>query len=152
MKQGGKILKINIEQSEDFNEVEISIKCPSIDERLENLISTIRLYGSSIIGKKDNKTYFLKPEEILYFDTVDEKVFIYTIDSIYETNLKLYVLEERFEGTSIIRVNKATILNLMKVESISPLLNGKIEAQLQNGEKIIISRQYVSKLKQKLDF
>lgn len=145
-------MKITIEQSEDFNEVEINIKCHSLDERLENLISTIQLYGSSISGRKDNKTYFLKMEEILYFDTVDEKVFIYTNDSVYETNLKLYALEERFEGTSIIRVNKSTILNLMKVESVSPLLNGKIEAQLQNGEKIIISRQYVSKLKQKLDF
>ena len=145
-------MKINIEQSEDFNEVEINIKCHSFDERLDNLISTIRLYGSSISGKKDNKIYFLKLDEILYFDTVDEKVFIYTNDSVYETNLKLYALEERFEGTSIIRVSKSTILNLMKVESVTPLLNGKIEAQLQNGEKVIISRQYVSKLKQKLDF
>jgi DNA-binding LytR/AlgR family response regulator len=145
-------LKINIEQSEDFNDVEINIKCRNLDERLENLISTIRLYGSSVSGKKDNKTYFLKLEDILYFDTVDEKVFIYTLDSVYETTLKLYALEERFEGTSILRVSKSTILNLMKVESVSPLLNGKIEAELQNGEKIIISRQYVSKLRQKLDF
>jgi DNA-binding LytR/AlgR family response regulator len=145
-------LKITIEQLEDFNDVEISIKCHSVDERLENLISTIRLYGSSISGRKDNKTCFLKLEDVLYFDTVDEKVFIYTLDSVYETNLKLYALEERFEGTSIIRVSKSIILNLMKVESVSPLLNGKIEAELQNGEKIIISRQYVSKLRQKLDF
>jgi DNA-binding LytR/AlgR family response regulator len=145
-------LRITIEQLEDFNDVEINIKCHSVDERLENLISTIRLYGSSISGRKDNKTYFLKLEDILYFDTVDEKVFIYTLDSVYETNLKLYALEERFEGTSIIRVSKSIILNLMKVESVSPLLNGKIEAELQNGEKIIISRQYVSRLRQKLDF
>ncbi|MDF2840081.1 MAG: response regulator receiver protein [Clostridia bacterium] len=145
-------MRITIEQLEDFNDVEINIKCHSVDERLENLISTIRLYGSSISGRKDNKTYFLKLEDILYFDTVDEKVFIYTLDSVYETNLKLYALEERFEGTSIIRVSKSIILNLMKVESVSPLLNGKIEAELQNGEKIIISRQYVSRLRQKLDF
>lgn len=145
-------MRITIEQLEDFNDVEINIKCHSVDERLENLISTIRLYGSSISGRKDNKTYFLKLEDVLYFDTVDEKVFIYTLDSVYETNLKLYALEERFEGTSIIRVSKSIILNLMKVESVSPLLNGRIEAELQNGEKIIISRQYVSKLRQKLDF
>jgi DNA-binding LytR/AlgR family response regulator len=145
-------LIINIDQSEEFVDIEINIKCPIVDERLENLISTIRLYGSSISGRKDNKTYFINQEDILYFDTVDEKVFIYTIDCVYETNLKLYAIEERFEGTSIIRVNKSTILNLMKVENISPLFNGKIEAQLQNGEKIVISRQYVSKLKQKIDF
>lgn len=145
-------MKINIEQSDVYNEVEITIKCNKIDENLEKLLSSIRLYNSTISGKKDDKTYFLKPEEVLYFDTVDEKVFIYTIDSIYETNLKLYEIEERFSGTSIIRVSKSTVLNLLKIDYVSPLSNGRIEAMLQNGEKVIISRQYVPVFKNKLGY
>jgi len=86
-------LKINIEQSSLYNEVEITIKCNSIDESLEKLISSLRLYSSTISGKKDDKVYFLRPEDVLYFDTVDEKVFIYTADSIFETSLKLYEIE-----------------------------------------------------------
>jgi len=145
-------LKINIEQSSLYNEVEITIKCNSIDESLEKLISSLRLYSSTISGKKDDKVYFLRPEDVLYFDTVDEKVFIYTADSIFETSLKLYEIEERFIGTSIIRVNKSTVLNLIKIDYVSPLLNGRIQAVLQNGEKVIISRQYVSAFKKKLGF
>lgn len=149
---GRSVLKINIEQSGEFSEVEITIKCSCIDEDLERIISRLRLYGSAVSARKDDKVYFLKPEDILYFDTVDEKVFIYTIDSVYETNLKLYELEERFTGTGIIRVNKSTVLNLMKINYVSPLLNGRIEAVLQNGEKVIISRQYVPLFKKKLGF
>ena len=145
-------MKIIIEQSNIYSEVEITIKCNSIDESLEKLISSIRLYSSTISGKKDDKIYFLKPEDVLYFDTVDEKVFIYTVDNVYETNLKLYEIEERFSDTSILRVNKSTVLNLIKIDHVSPLLNGRIEAMLQNGEKVIISRQYVPAFKSKLGY
>lgn len=145
-------MKINIEQSDVYDEVEITIKCNKIDESLEKLLSSIRLYNSTISGKKDDKIYFLKPEEVLYFDTVDERVFIYTIDNVYETNLKLYEIEERFSGTSIIRVSKSTVLNVLKIDCVSPLSNGRIEAMLQNGERIIISRQYVPVFKNKLNY
>lgn len=146
------LLKINIEQSNDYSEVEITIKCNNIDENLEKLISRIRLYSSTISGKKGNKVYFLKLEDVLYFDTVDEKVFIYTSDSVYETNMKLYEIEERFAATSVIRVSKSIVLNLIKIDYVSPLLNGRIEAVLQNGEKVIISRQYVPAFKSKLGY
>ncbi len=145
-------MKINIEKSSAYTEVEITIKCSNIDESLERLISSIRLYNSTICGKKDDKVYFLKPEEVLYFDTVDEKVFIYTADNVYETNLKLYEIEERFCNTSIIRVSKSTVLNLIKIDYVRTLLNGRIEAVLQNGEKVIISRQYVPAFKNKLGY
>ena len=145
-------MKINIDQSNNYSEVEITIKCNNIDERLEKLISSIRLYSSTISGKREDKIYFLKPEDVYYFDTVDEKVFIYTAHEVYETSLKLYELEERFAGTSIIRISKSTILNLMKIEYVSSLLNGRIEAVLQNGEKVIISRQYVQAFKTKLGY
>lgn len=143
-------MKINIEQSSLHNEVEITIKCNSIDESLEKLISSLRLYSSTISGKKDDKVYFLRPEDVFYFDTVDEKTFIYTADSVFETSLKLYEIEERFIGTSIIRISKSTVLNLIKIDYVSPLLNGRIQTVLQNGEKVIISRQYVSAFKNKL--
>jgi len=41
---------------------------------------------------------------------------------------------------------------LIKIDYVSPLLNGRIQAVLQNGEKVIISRQYVSAFKKKLGF
>ena len=145
-------MRIIVEQSSIYSEVEITIKCNGIDESLEKLISSIRLYNSTISGKKEGKVYFLKQKDVLYFDTVDEKVFIYTGDSIYETNLKLYEIEERFVGTSIIRVSKSTVLNLLKIDYVAPLINGRIGAVLQNGEKVIISRQYVQVFKSKLGY
>lgn len=145
-------MKIKIDQSNAYEEVEISIKCKMIDENLEKLISGLRLFNSTISGKRDEKTYIIKLEDVLYFDTVDEKVFIYTADGVYETVLRLYEIEDRFAETSMLRISKSAVLNINKIEYVSPLLNGRIEAVLQNGEKIIISRQYVPVFKRKLGY
>lgn len=48
------------------------------------------------------------------------------------------------------RASKSTIINISKIESVSPIFYGKFEALLQNGEKIFISRQYVPVFKKKL--
>jgi DNA-binding LytR/AlgR family response regulator len=143
-------LKINIDRSDEYNEIEITIKCRTIDEKLEKVISNIRLYNKSISGKKNGSVYFLDPEDVFYIDTVDERVFIYTKDSMYETSLKLYEIEEQLMGSSIIRVNKSMILNLMKISHITPLLNGRMAAALENGEKVVVTRQYVPAFKRKL--
>lgn len=53
-------------------------------------------------------------------------------------------------GTDFIRISKSMILNLNKVERFVPSLGGRIEAVLKNGEKAVISRQYVPEVKKRL--
>ena len=143
-------LKISIEESESKNEIEVLIKCRKKNEKVDKLISAIQLSSLTIIGRSEGITYFLLLEDVLYIDTVDEKVFLYTSDKVYETNLRLYEIEEMSLHTGMIRVNKSTIMNLIKVDHVSPMLNGRIQAVLINGETIIISRQYVRNFKKKL--
>lgn len=53
-------------------------------------------------------------------------------------------------GWMFVRVSKSVILNVNKIKSLAPAFGGRYEALLKNGEKIIISRQYVSSLKEVL--
>ena len=46
-----------------------------------------------------------------------------------------------------IRCSKSVLLNLMQLESISPALNGRFFAHMNNKETVMISRAYVPKLK-----
>ena len=48
------------------------------------------------------------------------------------------------------RISKSCILNVMTLKNVRALLNGKMEAELENGEKVIVTRHYVETLKQKL--
>ncbi|MBC1621334.1 LytTR family transcriptional regulator [Listeria welshimeri] len=100
--------------------------------------------------KKDGETYLLEPKVILYFEAVENKIFVYTEEEVYETNWKLYELEKRFDESSFFRCSKSMILNIEWIEKVAPGFNGRFEASLLNNEKVIISRQYAKVLKQKL--
>jgi len=143
-------LKLIIEDNSNVEETEITIKCREIDGDLSKLIETIRLFANTIPGKKDGANFFVGLSDILYFETTDNRMFFYTENEFYETTLRLYEIEERFKESSFIRVSKSFIVNLSKVGNIRSETNGRLIAELVNGEKIIISRQYVPFIKKKL--
>ncbi len=143
-------MKITILDKAPEEEDEIIIKCQSLDDDIRLLIERIKNHRQKITFQKDSKIVFAELTDILYFESVDDKVFAYTSDAVLETKLKLYQLEEDFLPQNFLRVNKAVIMNLDKVESLSPAFGGRFEAVLKNGYKVIISRNYVSSLKKKL--
>ncbi|MCR4736008.1 MAG: LytTR family transcriptional regulator DNA-binding domain-containing protein [Treponema sp.] len=143
-------MKITILDKTPEEEDEIIIKCQKLDDDIKLLIERIKNHKEKITFQKDSKIIFTELNDILYFESVDDKVFAYTPDQVLETKLKLYQLEESFLSQDFLRVNKAVIMNLNKVESLSPAFGGRFEALLKNGYKVIISRNYVPFLKKKL--
>lgn len=92
----------------------------------------------------------IEPKQVYYFEAVDNRVFAYCEKWVFEIKKKLYELERQFENTDFIRVSKSVIVNLTKIQRLTPAFNSRFEALLKNGEKIIISRQYVPDMKKKL--
>lgn len=142
-------MKFIINQSSQYTETEIIVNCGVVDERLEKLIMLIRLHSFSVMAKKDNQSFAVRLEEIFYFETVDDKTFIYLSDDVFETDLKLYELENQLSDSRFVRISKSSILNIEQLKSVKALLNGKYEATLKNDEKILISRHYVPGFKEK---
>ncbi|MGG3453092.1 putative HTH-type transcriptional regulator [compost metagenome] len=145
-------MKLIIEQSLDHEDVEITIKCQLIDADLEKLIAQIRLYGFSIMGKKDGAVHPLRPEDIFYFESIDDKTFAYCEKDVYDCSLKLYELEQQLAKADFVRISKSCIMNIAKLSSVRALINGRFEARLQNGEKLVINRHYVQGFKEKFNF
>lgn len=50
----------------------------------------------------------------------------------------------------LFRCSKSMVLNAEKIDYILPSFSGRFEAVLENGEKVIVSRQYVADLKRLL--
>ncbi|MEG2872119.1 LytTR family DNA-binding domain-containing protein, partial [Carnobacterium sp.] len=99
---------------------------------------------------KEKKIKQLSLNDIFYFEAVDNKTFVYSATDVYQTNLKLYELEVRLTNSYFIRTSKSLILNVMKIEHVTPAFNSRFEAELENKEKIIISRKFAPLLKKKL--
>ncbi|BCN30635.1 LytTR family DNA-binding domain-containing protein [Anaeromicropila herbilytica] len=143
-------MKLNIHQSFEYEETEITIHCNTINPELQKIIDQIRLLSFSIKGRIDQTIYQIALENILYFDCVDNKTFIYCEDKTLETDEKLYELEDKLKNTSFVRISKSCIVNTSKVVCINPIASEKYEIQLVNNEKVIISRHYMPYFKKKI--
>lgn len=128
----------------------VEIRCHQVDDSIEEIVTFIKSRQGSLSGSKDGGIYEIPIMDVLYIESVDNRTFLYTQDHTYESKQKIYELEEVLESRHFIRISKASIVNLLKIQSIRPALNGRFSAILCNGEEIIISRKYVAKFKKTL--
>ena len=143
-------MKLIVEEDDSLKETEITIKCREKNEKINKLIEMISTYYINVTGKKDGENYRLSLDDIYYFEAVENRVFAYVKKDVYEVNYKIVELEEVLKNTSFIRVSRTVILNILKIERVSTLVNGRILACLDNGEKMIITRLYAKEFKRKL--
>jgi DNA-binding LytR/AlgR family response regulator len=143
-------MKVIIENVPPGGEPEIIIKCNEPDDAIMQLIYSIKPASKTLIGITDLQMHTIDPIDVFYFESVDNRVFIYCQEKVFESRLRLYEIEKEYGSWDFFRATKSTILNIAKIKSVSPILYGRFEALLQNGEKAYISRQYVPMLKKKL--
>ncbi len=143
-------MKITIVDIAAEEEEEIIIKCHRMDEDLMQLLRGLKQGSDTLNVYQDGKIYRIKTADVYYFESVDQKVFAYCRQEVYEIKSRLYELEGMLSPRDFLRATKSTILNLNHIRQLSPAFNGRFEALLKNGEKMIISRQYVADLKKKL--
>ena len=134
----------------DVDETEIVVNCKKGDSDVFRMLAILRSFDQKLTGTKEGHTFILDATDVLYCDSVDKKTFIYTIDGVYETPLRLYELEDRLASGDFFRASKQNIINLSKIVSLRPEISGRIEVTLQSRERLFVSRQYVPVLKSKL--
>ena len=140
-----KILKIARTEPE-----ELEIRCHEETEEVKDIVMFVKSRQGKLTGILEGKQYEIPVADVYYVETVDNAVFIYGQENVYEAKQKLYELEGILRDKYFIRVSKSLILNLMKIKAIKPALNGRYSAILQSGEEVIISRKYVAQLKRAL--
>ncbi len=140
-------MKVRIKQISDKADECLVIECVEVTPDIESIRSYALTKGTTLNGSIDERIYQFNLSEVFYFEAVDERVFAYTTSKSYELKIRLYELENAYADKHFIRCSKSFIINLMKLDSISPALNGRFTAHMKNGEKIIISRQYVPEIK-----
>jgi len=139
-------VKIIIEIPKDGDEDEIIVRCRNLSPEIVQMLNKIRPQ-ELLIAYINNEVHRLHPSDVFYIESVNNKTFLYGEANVYESKHKLYELEEMLQNNDFLRVSKSLIINLNKLKSFSPAISGRLEAILTNGERIIISRQYVSALK-----
>jgi len=142
-----KITILDKEHSEDENE--IIVKCDALDDGIIKLLNALKNEKNKLSLYKDSVINLVDEADILYFESVDDRVFAYTANQVYECHQKLYQLEEELPS-DFLRANKSVIVNINRIKNLLPDFGGRIEATLCNDCKVIFSRMYVPVLKKHL--
>lgn len=136
------------EERAHIRAVEVSEEIRSAVDLLENNCRSIAVSRADE-EKNPGESYMLGTNLIYYTESIDKRTYVYTKEACYETKYRLYELEELLSA-GFLRVSKSMVVNIRKIRSVKSELNGRMTAELLNGEKIVISRSYVKDLKRKL--
>lgn len=143
-------MKIEINVNGECKDTEIKISCARLTPEIEKILATLRMLNRQLTADKEGEVYLLDVYDVIYAESIDRKTFIYTEKEVYESDFKLYELEQQLEECGFFRANKSCVVQLKCIRSLKMDLNRKIRATLENGEQIMISRQYAEELKKKL--
>ena len=143
-------MKISINIDPSLNDTEIVVNCSALTPETESIIAALRIMDSQITVIKDDESYILDISKIAYIESVDRKTFVYTDSECYETRMKLYEMEERLCGSGFLRISKSCLVRLRYIRSIKAELDRRLRLTLENGEQMIVSRQYADELKRRL--
>lgn len=141
-------MKLILQEDKSLKETIIDITYSVLDRRVQKVIEIVETFPFQLEGKKEERVHLLDSPDIYYIESVDNISFLYTESDVFESKEKLYVLENILRNSSFIRINKSTILNMDYLQSVRPLPNYRLEANLKNRENLIISRHYLKDVKQ----
>ena len=140
-------MTVTIRTNEDE---EILLFVHSLDSPVISMLQPLADLKPAFFTDENGRKVKVAIPDILYFEAVDKKTFVYLNDAVYETPDRLYQIEEKYQRFDFCRVSKSVVLNLKKIAKIYPVFSGKFEVLLDNEEKLSISRSYVKALKQQL--
>lgn len=113
----------------------------------DNLVKKIGRMDISLVGRMDERNINISLSDIYYIENVDRKLFIYTEDEVYRLDGSMADVESRIYDSSMVRISRTCIMNSDYLKEIRQIRNSHLEAVMDNGEKLIVSRKYLQDIK-----
>ena len=139
-------MKLTARKDENLDNDYVDVRYRELTPAIHKIFQICEDASFILLCERDDATYRVDVDDILYIEWVDSKSCVYTKDEIYVMSAPLNQLEETLKGRHFIRISKMALVNLYKIKSVSNGLNFRLTAEMTNGENVIISRHYRSAL------
>ncbi len=139
-------MKIQIEQISS-GEDEITIKYRELTPKIQRILDVVNAGSTKLYGKLEGETVSINPSDILYIESVDEKTFAYTKKDVVRLDGSLAGMLEVLDDIRFFRCSKSMIINIEKVERLKSMSSNRIDATIEGGEHVLISRTYASEFR-----
>lgn len=143
-------MKVSLEQDFTREDIEVLIRYASMNQTVRKLEHMIQSMDRMVKCSLDSMEIQVGAGDIFYIESVDKRTFVYGESRVYRSEKRLYQLLEELADAGFVQVSKSCILNVNVLESIRSLRNSRMEATLSNGEKVTVTRKYVSAIREKL--
>ncbi|MCR5279090.1 MAG: LytTR family transcriptional regulator DNA-binding domain-containing protein [Lachnospiraceae bacterium] len=134
----------------DEGEESVVIRYREMTPDLGRIIGILNSDGGKLWGRTDNEKIQIDLDEILYLESVDDRVFAYTSDKTIRIDKTLNSFMSEVGSDIFFRCSKAMIINVNRVKSLKSLSSNRIDATMEGGEHILISRRYASEFRKLL--
>lgn len=131
-------------------EEEVIIHYIEMTPEIERMIRLLHGEQRKLIGWDEKTSVILEPQDILYIESVDGRTFAYMEKQVLKLEDTLNQLEQILNDINFFRCSKSMIINIDKVRTLRSMPSNRIDATMQNGEHIVISRTYASDFRKRL--
>jgi DNA-binding LytR/AlgR family response regulator len=144
-----KSMKIDIKQIPEGEEY-VTIRYKDLTPSMKKVIGILEGTDDKLWGKTDTGTEGTRVGKLLYLESVDDKVFAYTGDKVLKIDGTLNSFMTDYDDGSFFRCSKSMVINVNRVKALKSLSSNRIDATMEGGEHIIISRRYASEFRRLL--
>jgi DNA-binding LytR/AlgR family response regulator len=127
----------------------VTIEYPEYTESVKGLIKRIRSLDLSFSAFADDRQIRISMSDVYYLETVDRKVFLYTQGDVYRLDASMTEIDKITEDSDLVRISRTCVMNTAHLTEIRQLKNSHLEAMLDNGERLIVSRKYLRDIKRR---
>lgn len=139
-------MKLTLQQITSGSD-EVIVRYRELNEEIEEIIRRIKQHSDRIYAACDGQAVILRPDDILYLESVDERVWAYTAKVTASVPLTLAAAERMYADCGFFRCSKSMVINIFHIEYLRSIPGGRVDVTMDNGEHVVISRRYVKALR-----
>ena len=134
-------MKIDIQKITEGEE-SIVIRYKDPNPAVDRIIGILEGGDGKLWGRTETGSVSIDLKDILYLETVDDKLFVYTTKVVAKIEGSLVSFMNDVKDEMFFRCSKSMIINVGKVRALKSLSSNRIDATMEGGEHIMISRRY----------
>ncbi|MBR5358948.1 MAG: LytTR family transcriptional regulator DNA-binding domain-containing protein [Clostridiales bacterium] len=127
----------------------VTIEYPEYTESVKGLIRKIESLDVSFSVTAEDRQMRIARSDVYYLEIVDRKAFLYTEKDVFRLDASMQEILNLTLDSDLVRISRTCIMNTSHLTEIRQLKNSHLEATLDNGEKLIVSRKYLRDIKRR---
>ncbi len=127
----------------------VTIEYSEYTEAVRGLVKRIESFDIGFRVFMDEHQMRIALADVYYLENVERKMFLYTMKDVFRLDASMQEIGKVTEDSDLVRISRTCIMNISHLTEVKQLKNSHLEAKLDNGERLIVSRKYLHDIKRR---